>query len=165
MRGYLTSTYLVALGSNRRHHRFGVPRDIVSAAMEELAALGTVRARSPVIVTAPVGPSQRRYANAVLLLETELDPPALMSALHRAEHEFGRRRWRHWGDRALDLDIVLWSEGAFVSAAVTIPHPLYRARAFVLEPAAVVAPGWRDPQSGLTVRQAKARLTRKRPLP
>lgn len=133
--------------------------------MEELAALGTVTARSPVIATAPLGPSRRRYANAAVLLETELDPPALLAGLQRTEGEFGRRRWRRWGERVLDLDIVLWSDGAFVSASLTVPHPAFRNRAFVLGPASAVAPRWRDPQTGLTLEQTKARLTRKRPLP
>lgn len=133
--------------------------------MEELAALGTVTARSPVIATAPMGPSMRRFANAALLLETELDPPSLLSALQRTESEFGRRRWRRWGDRVLDLDIVLWSEGTVAAPFLAIPHPAFRERDFVLVPASTIAPLWRDPQTGLTLQQAKARLTRKRPLP
>jgi 2-amino-4-hydroxy-6-hydroxymethyldihydropteridine diphosphokinase len=138
---------------------------VVRAAMEELAALGTVTARSPVIATLPLGPSQRRFANAAVLVETELDPSSLLAALQRTEREFGRRRWRRWGERVLDLDIVLWSEGQVRSPLLTIPHPAFRYRAFVLGPASSIAPGWRDPHSGLSLRQAKARLTRKRPLP
>lgn len=133
--------------------------------MEELAALGTVTARSPVISTAPMGPSGRRYANAALLLDTELDPPSLLAALQRTEGDFGRRRWRRWGDRVLDLDIVLWSEGFFQCVGLSIPHVEYRQRSFVLGPASTIAPGWCDPYTGLTLQQAKARLTRKRPLP
>lgn len=133
--------------------------------MEELAALGTVFARSPVIDTTPMGPSRRRYANAALLLETEYDPAAMLAALQRTEAEFGRRRWRRWGERVLDLDIVLWSEGAFDARHLTIPHPAFADREFVLGPAAMVAPAWRDLRTGLTLAQAKARLTRKRPLP
>jgi 2-amino-4-hydroxy-6-hydroxymethyldihydropteridine diphosphokinase len=133
--------------------------------MEELAALGTVTARSKVISTNPIGPSARRFANAAVLLETELDPPSLLVALQRTEGEFGRRRWRRWGDRVLDLDIVLWTEGMVETPMLAIPHPAYSERSFVLAPAGTIAPGWRDPLTGLTLRQAKARLTRKRPLP
>ena len=133
--------------------------------MEELAALGTVTARSHVIDTAPLGAAQRRFANAALVLETELDPEALLAALQRTEREFGRKRWRRWGDRVLDLDIVLWSEGAYRSDALRIPHPEYRSRYFVINPATVIAPHWRDPITGLSLRQAKARLTRPRPAP
>lgn len=133
--------------------------------MEELAALGTVTVRSPVLETAPLGPSSRRYANAAVLLETELDPHALLAGLQWMEAEFGRRRWRRWGERVLDLDIVLWSAGAVTSPLLAIPHPAYRERAFVLGPASVIARRWRDPHTGLTLAQTKARLTRKRPLP
>ncbi len=132
--------------------------------MEELAALGTVTGRSPVLQTAPVGAAQRRFANAALVLESEYDPPALLAALKRMEREFGRRTFRRWGDRVLDLDIVLWSGGSWASRSLDIPHPLFRERSFVLGPATAIASGWRDPISGLTVRQLNARLTRPRPL-
>ena len=133
--------------------------------MEELAALGTVAARSHVIDTAPLGPAQRRFANAAILLETELDPEALLAALQHTEREFGRKRARRWGDRVLDLDIALWSEGAYRGASLQIPHREYARRTFVVDPAAAIAPGWRDPITGLSLLQAKARLTRPRPAP
>ncbi|WP_427965918.1 2-amino-4-hydroxy-6-hydroxymethyldihydropteridine diphosphokinase [Altererythrobacter sp.] len=161
----MSSVYLVALGSNRRHHRYGSPRAVVLAAMEELAALGTVMARSRVVSTAPLGPAQRRFANAAALVESELDPQAMLAALQRMEREFGRRRWRRWGDRVLDCDIVLWSEGAWHSEDLQVPHPQFRARTFVLGPAAEIARGWRDPVSGLSVAQLFARLTQPRPAP
>ncbi len=133
--------------------------------MEELAALGTVTQRSPIFATAPMGAAQRRFANAAALVETELDPQALLAALQRMEREFGRRRWRRWGDRVLDLDIVLWSEGTFVAPGLAVPHPEFRKRAFVLAPASAIAADWRDSETGFSLRQLKARLTRPYPLP
>lgn len=161
----MSSTYLIALGSNRRHHAYGDPRGVVRAAMEECAAFGTVLARSPVIATAAMGAAQRRFANAALVLASELAPPALLAALKRTEREFGRRRGQRWGDRVLDLDIILWSGGAWRSAGLTIPHPAFAQRRFVLDPACAIAPDWRDPLSGLTLAHAQARLTRPHPLP
>jgi 2-amino-4-hydroxy-6-hydroxymethyldihydropteridine diphosphokinase len=161
----VSSTYLIALGSNRRHHAYGDPRGVVRAAMEECAAFGTVLARSPVIATAAMGAAQRRFANAALVLASELAPPALLAALKHAEREFGRRPGQRWGDRVLDLDIILWSGGAWRSAGLTIPHPAFAQRRFVLDPACAIAPDWRDPLSGLTLAHAQARLTRPRPLP
>jgi 2-amino-4-hydroxy-6-hydroxymethyldihydropteridine diphosphokinase len=64
----------------------------------------------------------------------------------------------------LDLDVILWSEGAFAAPGLTIPHPLFRQRDFVLRPASAIAGAWRDPLTGLTVRQLRARLTHPRPL-
>lgn len=133
--------------------------------MEELAVLGTVSDRSPIIASAPMGPARRRFANAAALIESELDPHALLAGLQHIERSFGRRRWRRWGDRVLDLDIVLWSEGTFASPDLAIPHPAFRERSFVLGPASAIAAAWRDPLSGLSLPQLKARLTRPRPLP
>jgi 2-amino-4-hydroxy-6-hydroxymethyldihydropteridine diphosphokinase len=161
----LSSTYLIALGSNRRHGLYGLPPQVVRAAMEECAAFGTVAARSPVIGTPAMGAAQRRFANAALVLESELAPPALLAACKRTEREFGRRRGQRWGDRVLDCDIILWSGGAWRSEGLTIPHPAFRERRFVLDPACAIAPDWRDPASGLTLAHHQARLTRPRPLP
>ena len=161
----MSSLYLIALGSNRRHGLYGAPDGVVRAAMEELAAFGTVLARSPVIASAPMGAARRRFANAALVMESELDPPALLAALKRTEREFGRRPGQRWGDRVLDCDIILWSGGRWVSPGLAIPHPAFRLRRFVLDPARAIAPGWRDPVTGLTLSQLHARLTRPRPLP
>ena len=133
--------------------------------MEELAALGTVTARSPILATAPLGPAQRRFANAACVIDSEYDPPALLAGLKRMEREFGRGGGRRWGDRVLDCDIVLWSGGAWASRTLTIPHPAFRQRRFVLAPACAIAPDWRDPVTGLTLRQIHARLTTARRLP
>lgn len=154
----MSSSYLIALGSNRRHPSFGRPRDVVRAAMEELAALGTVTARSSIIRTDPIGPAQRRFANAACVIECEYDPPSLLAGLKRTEREFGRRDGKRWGDRVLDLDIVLWSSGRVESRSLTIPHKEFRNRAFVLEPANEIASNWHDPVTGLSVRQLLARL-------
>ena len=140
---------------------------MLAAALERLAAEGLrVIAAAPVMETDPVGPSIRRYANSAAVIETGLDPEALLALLKRIEREFGRRPGgRRWRARVIDLDVILWSGGAYASADLTIPHPLFRERAFVLAPALAVAPDWRDPITGATVRQLHARLTRLHALP
>jgi 2-amino-4-hydroxy-6-hydroxymethyldihydropteridine diphosphokinase len=152
--------YLIALGSNRRHVRHGAPRRVLAAALEQLAAKGlAVEARSPAIESAPVGPSLRRYANGAALVATSLEPPALLVLLKDVERAFGRRSGgQRWGGRVLDLDIVLWSGGAWSSPRLTVPHREFRKRGFVLDPATAIAPRWRDPVTGLTLRQLRARL-------
>jgi 2-amino-4-hydroxy-6-hydroxymethyldihydropteridine diphosphokinase len=159
--------YLVALGSNVRHSRHGPPRAVLEAALTQLEQRGlAVTAVASAIETDPIGPSIRRYANSAAVIETELDPPELLALLKQVEREFGRRPGgQRWRARILDLDIVLWSGGAFASDELTIPHPLFRQRAFVLLPGAEIAPDWRDPISGRTVRQLRSRLTRPRALP
>lgn len=128
--------------------------------------LGEVVARSSIIESAPVGPSQRRYANAALVIESRLSPPGMLRCLHEAEAAFGReRRGERWRARTLDLDLILWSGGAFAGPGLTVPHPRFRERDFVLGPAARIAPRWRDPLTGLTLSHLYARLTRPKPLP
>lgn len=154
------STYIIALGSNRRG-RHGGPVAEVQAAL----ALLKPEAASPIMASAPVGPSQRRFANAVALVADDRDPPTMLAQLKAIEREFGRRRGRRWGARVIDLDIIAWSGGPWVSDGLVIPHPAFRSRDFVLVPLARTVPGWRDPVSGLTARQLRARLTARHPLP
>jgi 2-amino-4-hydroxy-6-hydroxymethyldihydropteridine diphosphokinase len=148
------STYVVAIGSNRRG-RHGAPEAQVAAAIR---ALGGVVATAPIIASAPVGPSTRRFANSVILIETAEDPPELLARLKAIERDFGRRRGQRWGARVIDLDIILWSGGAWGDTRLIIPHIDFRERRFVLDPLAHIAPDWRDPITGLTVRQLTRRL-------
>ena len=128
--------------------------------------LGEVLAAAPIIDSAPVGPSLRRYANSAVLLRTWHAPCALLGELKATERAFGRiAGGQRWGARVLDLDIILWDGGPYTSRALTIPHQAFRDRAFVLAPAAAIAPTWRDPLTRLTLRQLHARLTRRRTLP
>ena len=118
---------------------------------------------APVLLSDPVGPSLRRYANSAAVVRTRLEPQALLALSKRLEREFGRRAGgQRWTSRVLDLDLILWSAGPFAAPGLTIPHPLFRKRDFVLAPAAHIAPDWRDPITGFTVRQLHARLTRPR---
>lgn len=157
--------YAIALGSNRRHGRHGAPGKVIRAAM---AALAEAKVRplacSPIVATPPMGPSARRFANAAMLVESALAPPALLAVLKAIERRFGRRRGRRWSARVLDLDILLWSGGAWAARALMIPHPGLAQRRFVLDPLVTVAPGWRTPH-GLTIRQLRGRLTKAAPAP
>ncbi len=156
-------SYLIALGSNRRHHRHGAPPNVLQAALAALADAGiTVEAAAPIIASAPLGASLRRYANSAALVKTGLEPEALLDALKQIEARFGRRTGgQQWSARVLDLDIVLWSGGAFASPALIVPHPAFRTRDFVLRPACMIAADWRDPISSLSLRQLRARLIRR----
>ena len=156
--------YLIALGSNVRHVRHGGPGQVIEAALETLGARGVhVERRSRIMMSLPLGPSRRRYANAAAVVAARQEPVDFLALLKAMEGAFGRRRGgRRWAARVLDLDIVLWSGGVWISPGLAIPHKAFRQRDFVLRPAIEVAPGWRDPITGLTVRQLFARLTRSR---
>ena len=157
------ASYAIALGSNRRHGRYGAPAGVVAAAVEALRELGRVDAVSAISATPALGPAGRSFANAAAILAADLAPDALLDALKAIERDFGRRGGRRWGPRVLDLDIILWSEGTWGGAPV-VPHPAFRSRLFVLAPLNEVAPDWRDPLSGLTVRQLLHRLARPAPV-
>lgn len=156
--------YAIGIGSNRALSGWLGPRRIVESAFAALdeAPLQLLN-RSPIITSRPLGPSLRRYANAAALVTTTLEPLAMLDLLQRIEQRFHRRRYRRWGPRTLDLDLLLWSGGTVAGKRLTIPHPAMPARAFVLEPLRHIAPSWRDPATGLTIRQLLARLNRARP--
>ena len=123
-------------------------------------------ASAKTIRSAPLGPTRRRYANSAALVLSKLDPPEMLARLKHIEAKFGRRRGgQRWAARVLDLDVVLWSGGPWFSPGLAIPHPLFRARSFVLTPAIAIAGTWRDPVTGLSLRHLQARLTRPRPAP
>lgn len=157
--------YAIGLGSNRRHVRHGDPRRVLLAALAALESddIEPVDA-SPIIASAPLGPSRRRYANAVALIASPLSPPEMLERLHGIEAAFGRRTGQRWGTRTLDLDILLWSGGSWGDAALTVPHPEMTARDFVLSPLAAISPQWRHPLTGHSIRQLAARIRRAKPV-
>lgn len=163
-----TTSYAIALGSNRCHGRHGAPAAVVAAAMAALADAGLrVTARSPIVRSMAIGPAGRGFANAAAVVTTRLDPPALLALLKRIERAFGRRPGRRWGPRVLDLDIAMWSGGDWppghrraAPGRLAVPHAQLAHRDFVLVPLATIAPGWRDRRSGLAVRHMLARLNR-----
>ena len=155
----MRTSYIIALGSNRRHPRHGAPAHVLAAAMAKLDPL----VRSRIITSRPIGPSLRAYANAAILIESDLPPPALLVYLKAIEHDFGRRMsGQRWSARVLDLDIILWSGGLWMDEMLVIPHPAYRQRRFVLVPLCEIAPWWRDPLTHFSPPQQKARLDRAR---
>ena len=163
MRETTHATYLIALGSNRRHHRIGPPERVLDVAMAALAAQDVdILALAPAIRTRPVGPSQRLYANSAALIRTARAPDALLALLKSLEASFGARRGQRWSARTLDLDIIWWSGGTWHSRrpALIIPHLAFRERRFVLHPAAIIAPHLRDPVTGHSIAQLLHRLAR-----
>jgi 2-amino-4-hydroxy-6-hydroxymethyldihydropteridine diphosphokinase len=154
--------YAIAIGSNRPHGRYGRPQQVVEAAIARLDEEFALFDASPVILNAAVGGEGRELANAVALVESELEPPELLRRIKAMEREFGRRRGKHWGERVLDLDIGLWSGGRFRSRRLRIPHCGLEHRSFVLQPLAAIAPNWRI-RGPLNARHLAHRLARRRP--
>jgi len=133
---------IVALGSNLGD-RVGFLRNAV-------AELGSsVTSMSRVFETAPIGgpDGQGPYLNMVVVLTTSLDPFAMLRWCQRIEANALRRREVRWGARTLDVDLLFYGDTTITGPELTIPHPRYAERRFVLAPLAEVAPqrcppGW-----------------------
>ena len=154
--------YAIAIGSNRPHGRHGRPPQVVEAAVARLDEDFGLFDASPIVLNAALGQAGRDFANAVALVESDLEPPALLRRLKSIERHFGRRAGRRWGPRVLDLDLALWSGGKWGSRLLTVPHPQLVRRSFVLAPLAAIAPGWRV-EGPLTARHLAHRLAHRRP--
>jgi 2-amino-4-hydroxy-6-hydroxymethyldihydropteridine diphosphokinase len=107
-----------------------------------------------------VSDPQPRYLNAALAGDTTLGPHALLDVLQRIEEDHGRERPYLNAPRTLDLDLILYGDLVYSDDRLMVPHQRFRERAFVLTPLAEVAPEMVDPQTGLTVGELLARLTR-----
>jgi len=151
------STAWVALGAN-----IGDPRTTLVRALRWLAALphSSLERASSLHRTAPVGPPQPDFLNAVVRLRTRLAPDDLLAALLALEQAAGRERTVHWGPRTLDLDLLMMGDGGrrvHTSPALSLPHPRMHERRFVLAPLAEIDPELVLP-TGLTVAQQLALL-------
>lgn len=157
------TSYLIGLGSNR--YAGQAPAAVIDRAIAALGEAGLrICRQSGIIITRPLGPGRRNYANAALVCETDLAPRQLLDLCQAIEADFGRRNTRRWGDRIIDLDLLLWSAGCWSDAQLTLPHPAFRTRSFVLDLLIKIAADWRDPLSGLTIRQLHFRQRHNRPV-
>ncbi|EXS21351.1 MULTISPECIES: 2-amino-4-hydroxy-6-hydroxymethyldihydropteridine diphosphokinase [Acinetobacter] len=123
-----TKTY-IGLGSN-----LGDSRQILSEAIVKLKNLGAVRV-SRLYQSPPMGPQdQPNYLNAVAELNTDLTPLDLLNQLQRFEQEAGRVRLRRWGERTLDLDLLIYGNEKIQNERLTVPHIGILERDFVVIP-------------------------------
>jgi 2-amino-4-hydroxy-6-hydroxymethyldihydropteridine diphosphokinase len=146
----------VALGSN-----LGDRESHLRYACDRLASLFTNLRKSSVRETEPVDAPgvQNRFLNAAAVGETTLSAADLLAALLTIERERGRERPFTNAPRTLDLDLILFDDAVIETPSLTVPHPRFRERRFVLEPLAEIAPGMRDPVSGKTVKELLAALS------
>jgi len=148
----------VALGSNLES-RFGDRRANLLEAVRRVGELGEVRSVSSFYETEPVGfVAQPGFLNAALVLETALEPMALMRGLLAVERAMGRERVVAKGPRVIDLDLLLYGDVVIETEELTLPHPEMQERRFVLEPLAEIALEMVHPVLGKTVGEMLAGL-------
>ena len=131
-------TAYVALGAN-----LGDAQAAVRQAFEALACGPEIQVtgRSSLYRTAPHEAQGPDFINAVARIDTRLTAPNLLDALQAIEHQAGRLRSYVNAPRSLDLDLLFYGEAVIQSPRLTVPHPRWRERAFVLYPLADVCPG------------------------
>ena len=160
----------IALGSNETWQGL-TPAELINAALK--AQIEVVRvSRYYQTASFPAG-SGPDFVNAAALICSRLPAEGLLSALHKVEADFGRRRIKRWGARCLDLDLLFCADAVLPNTAefqrwynldaarqqsiapdtLILPHPRLHERAFVLGPLMEIAPEWRHPVLGLSVAQ------------
>jgi 2-amino-4-hydroxy-6-hydroxymethyldihydropteridine diphosphokinase len=152
-----SSLAFIGLGSN-----LGDREAALNGAIADLGQTPGVvlRSVSSFHETEPVGgpAGQGMFLNAAAVLETTLDPFALLKILLEIETRFGRARTVHWGERTLDLDLLLFGDQIIDTPELSVPHPRFTTRRFVLEPLAEVAPTAIDPVKKRTIAELLAEL-------
>lgn len=134
---------IIALGSNIE------PRlEYLKKAVKQISELGKVVRISSIYESKPVGFSSKTdFYNTVLILETEKTPIEILQQLKKIEKKIGRKE--KMGDvyesREIDLDIIGYEQQVIINENLTVPHPAFRERRFVLEPLFEIYPKWRDP--------------------
>lgn len=148
-------TAYIALGSN-----LGDREENLRTALKHLEAKGVrVVKVSTFIETEPYGVTdQPGFVNAVCQVATKLPPLELLSLLLSIEQEMGRVRLRRWGERNIDLDLLLYEDAVLESEELTLPHPDMQNRGFVLLPLAELAPEVVHPKLKKTIQELKDEL-------
>ena len=145
----------IALGSN-----VGDREAQLRGAVASLAPLFSPFRVSSSYETEPVDVpgAQPMFLNAAVTGESELSARAILDALLQIEQQLGRERPYVGAPRTIDLDLILYGDSVINAAGLTVPHPRFRERRFVLEPLAEIAADWVDPVTGRTIRELLALL-------
>jgi len=128
----MSSTVAIALGANLGDRAYTLRR-----AIHELRTIVHIVRVSSFLETDPVGapPGSPRFLNAVVLGHTTLAPPQLLAKMQEIESKLGRRRTRvRNAPRTIDLDLIFHSANRVCTRELTLPHPRYREREFVMTP-------------------------------
>ncbi|OGR87041.1 MAG: 2-amino-4-hydroxy-6-hydroxymethyldihydropteridine diphosphokinase [Elusimicrobia bacterium RIFCSPLOWO2_01_FULL_60_11] len=145
----------IGMGSNIGDRRKNIERALFLLSQSGIAIVK----RSSCYETAPVGPRQRDFLNAAALCRTSLPPQKLLSMLRSVERRLGRVRRKKWGPRTIDLDILFYGKRRIRTRNLTLPHPRFAERKFVLWPLREIAPHLRPPGHSRTICGLAKKLT------
>ena len=129
--------YALGLGSNA-----GDRAQNIAVALQRLEQLHGVRVLrvSSLYATAPEGPAQAEFLNAVAVVGSELEPHEMLAACKLSERQLGRGKSQRWGPRTIDIDLLLYDGPDLASEELQLPHPRLCERDFVLVPLAEIMP-------------------------
>ncbi|HAD49688.1 MAG: 2-amino-4-hydroxy-6-hydroxymethyldihydropteridine diphosphokinase [Idiomarina sp.] len=144
---------VVALGAN-----LGSPRQQIIDALRAIKSQPefSLLDVSSIYSSPPMGPpDQPDYMNAVCIISSNIGAADTLATLHNIEDSFGRTRTRHWGERTLDLDLILFGDQRSDADSLRLPHPGLYQRNFVLLPLAEIAADLTLPNGDSAQQQAQ----------
>lgn len=145
----------IALGSNLGDKEKNLRRALLLLTQQGVEVVRV----SSFISTEPYGVTdQPQFLNAVACVRTSLAPLALLDVLLATELAMGRVRLRHWGERNIDLDLLLYEDVVLDTPRLRLPHPDMQNRDFVLLPLAEIAPELKHPTLQKTIWELKKDL-------
>jgi len=138
----------IALGSN-----VGNGEAHIQTAIAALDQAVDITAKAPLFETEPVGMAAHTpvFMNTAVAIETEIPPLELLRHMQAIEVAMGQAVCKHNTNRIIDLDIIFYGDWVIHDPSLTIPHPRFRTRHFVLAPLVHIAPDWVDPVSGQSI--------------
>lgn len=148
------ATVYLALGSN-----VGDAQAHIDTAIELLSAKIRGIKRAPLYRSKAVGyTDQADFTNTAIGGQTELSPKELLTFTQEVEQKVGRIKRFRWGPREIDVDLIFYDDRTSDTPELTLPHPAFRERDFVLQPLKDLNPELTDPQTGRTVTELLADL-------
>lgn len=145
----------IALGSNLGDKEKNLRRALLLLTQQGVEVVRV----SSFLSTEPYGVTdQPQFLNAVACVRTSLAPLALLDVLLATELSMGRVRLRHWGERNIDLDLLLYEDVVLDMPRLHLPHPDMQNRDFVLLPLAEIAPELKHPTLQKTIWELKENL-------
>lgn len=145
----------IALGSNLGDKEKNLRRALLLLTQQGVEVVRV----SSFLSTEPYGVTdQPQFLNAVACVRTSLAPLALLDVLLATELAMGRVRLRHWGERNIDLDLLLYEDVVLDMPRLRLPHPDMQNRDFVLLPLAEIAPELKHPTLQKTIWELKENL-------